>query len=192
MPSKKNPSPMNYSKLNIAIHWASLLVMIAIFALVWTAPENSEVTADPSLMPTRSLLMGLHISFGLLLLFLTAARILLRFLVKQPALPNDMSGFMKFASRTVLVLILATILVQILMGVGIVNGHGYPVSFFGWFDMPKIFDQNVDNAKAMGEVHKTLWIAIVVLLALHVVGALYHHYVRRDQVLLRMLGRAKK
>ena len=40
---KQNSSktmPQNYSKLNIWVHWLSLLVIIAIFALVWIAPEG--------------------------------------------------------------------------------------------------------------------------------------------------------
>ncbi|MCX8500887.1 MAG: cytochrome b [Alphaproteobacteria bacterium] len=191
---KKNRSktaPQNYSKLNIWVHWLSLLVIVAIFALVWSAPEDSEVKANPDLMATRSLLMGLHISFGITLLFLTVLRLVLRFIFKTPPLPNDMSRIMKFASRTVLTLIIVTILVQILMGIGIVNGYGYPVSFFKLFNLPLVFEKNIEAAKLMGEVHKNLWMAILALLGLHVLGALYHHYIRRDQVLLRMLGRAK-
>ena len=147
--------------------------------------------ANPELMATRSLLMGLHISFGVTLLFLTVLRLVLRFIFKTPPLPNDMSRIMKLASRTVLTLIIVTILVQILMGFGIVNGYGYPVSFFKLFNLPLVFEKNMELAKVMGEVHENLWIAILGLLGLHVLGALYHHYIRRDQVLLRMLGRAK-
>jgi len=47
--------------------------------------------------------------------------------------------------------------------------------------------QGKELSEALGGVHKLMVKAIYVVLALHVLGALKHHFLDRDEVLSRML-----
>jgi cytochrome b561 len=40
---------------------------------------------------------------------------------------------------------------------------------------------------ALGDIHATTAVILMAAVGLHVLAALYHHIVRRDRVLLRML-----
>ena len=58
------------------------------------------------------------------------------------------------------------------------------------FNLP--IEPNKDLAHTMFEWHESLAIALIVLIALHFLAALFHHFIRRDNVLKRMLpGRSR-
>ena len=63
-----------------------------------------------------------------------------------------------------------------------------PVSLLFLFDMPSFFDeQNIDLAKLMMKAHHLIASVILLALAMHIIIALYHHYIRKDDILKRML-----
>jgi cytochrome b561 len=70
------------------------------------------------------------------------------------------------------------------------SAYGATTPFFGLFELPAIVGKNEGLATLLFTLHR--WVGwIVVLLALtHVSAALYHHAIRRDAVLKRMLPRA--
>jgi cytochrome b561 len=63
-----------------------------------------------------------------------------------------------------------------------------PVSFFGLFEMPKIIATRAAGWNWTGDIHSLLaTYALLGLVGLHVLAALYHYFIRRDRVLQRML-----
>ncbi len=65
------------------------------------------------------------------------------------------------------------------------------VIFFGLIDIPDIVAADECLADWLEAVHKFLGRAILALVGLHVLAAVYHHFVRRDELLLRMIPRWK-
>jgi cytochrome b561 len=63
---------------------------------------------------------------------------------------------------------------------------GYPMNFFGLFDVPRLVAKSEALAKFTETAHLTLQYAVYALVLVHVAAALHHHLVRQDGVLRRM------
>jgi cytochrome b561 len=55
------------------------------------------------------------------------------------------------------------------------------------FKLPGVVAPDQAAAKSVFEIHRLLALALVALIAMHVAAALFHHLVRKDNVLARML-----
>jgi cytochrome b561 len=61
------------------------------------------------------------------------------------------------------------------------------VRLFGFIPLPALAAKGTAWAHSAGDVHDVLLYVLLALIALHVLAALYHHVLRRDDVLRRML-----
>jgi cytochrome b561 len=62
-----------------------------------------------------------------------------------------------------------------------------PITVFGLFELPPIWPENRAFSEQLFYVHALLGIAIACLVAAHIGAAMYHHFVCRDRILLRMI-----
>jgi cytochrome b561 len=67
------------------------------------------------------------------------------------------------------------------------NAYGDPVSVFGLFNFPALLGKDQPLSDKIFVWHLAGGLVIAAIVALHVGGALYHGFVRRDGVLRRML-----
>jgi cytochrome b561 len=67
------------------------------------------------------------------------------------------------------------------------SARGFPVSWFGFIQLPDFVPKNKSLYDTMLETHETLSWALYAIVFLHVVAALKHHYILKDNVLKRML-----
>jgi cytochrome b561 len=65
---------------------------------------------------------------------------------------------------------------------------GFPVPFFGLYDLARLVPENKPVAEVFKYAHLTLQYVLYLTALLHVAGALQHHLVRKDFVLRRMLS----
>jgi cytochrome b561 len=68
----------------------------------------------------------------------------------------------------------------------LLSAAGKPIPFFG-LDLPALISENKDLARTLKELHETCGTIGYFLIGLHAVAALFHHYIVRDNTLLRML-----
>src|SRR5690606_26240222 len=68
------------------------------------------------------------------------------------------------------------------------NSTGYPVVYLGKVPLPDLVGQDKDLAAQLVQVHGTLAVTFAVLVALHVLAALQHHFIHKDGTLRRMLS----
>ena len=61
------------------------------------------------------------------------------------------------------------------------------LDIFGLFSLPGIVAPNKEAANTAFTVHKVLAVLLVLFIAVHVAAALFHYFVRKDDVLGRML-----
>jgi cytochrome b561 len=73
-----------------------------------------------------------------------------------------------------------------LLGWLTLSARGKPVPFFG-LELPALIGNNQETAKWLKEIHESLATAGYFLIGLHVVAALYHQFVKRDNTLKLML-----
>jgi cytochrome b561 len=67
------------------------------------------------------------------------------------------------------------------------SAANYPVTLFGWFQFPALVAENHDLHETLEEVHEFLFNAMLLIVVVHILAALYHHFVLKDGVLRRML-----
>ncbi len=80
----------------------------------------------------------------------------------------------------------AAVFVQLAAGAMVVATGGKPIPFFGLFSVSLPVAEDHDAHEMWEEVHEVMWWAIATLVIVHVLGALYNHFVLRNNVLRRM------
>jgi cytochrome b561 len=136
--------------------------------------------------PAQAFLVMLHMSTGLVVLALAVYRLYWRRLDPRPPLPASMPAAERRLARGVQGFLYAALLVLPVTGYVFQNAYGDEVRFFG-LTMPHLVAQDRTVRNTAWFFHQ--WTAYLVLgaVGLHVLGALYHHIVRKDAVLRRML-----
>lgn len=171
----------NYTSSQKFLHWAMFGLVILLYGLSFG--EDLFPRGDPS----AALAWRLHISFGLLLAALVAWRVLLRAAKGAPQLPRDMAGWERISAKAAHGL-LYTLLVAIpCLGILLTWYRGDALSFFGLFTIPSPVTPDRVLARDIRELHSFCANGILVVAGLHAAAALWHHFVRRDAVLARML-----
>ena len=78
------------------------------------------------------------------------------------------------------------LIVQPLVGWAATSAYRAPIIVYGLFELPPILPVNQPLSERLFAVHRGLGILMAVLVCAHAGAALYHHFVRRDRVLMRM------
>jgi cytochrome b561 len=166
-----------YGSLAITLHWvlALLVIGVGILGLLHdTWPKHSQ-----------ALWINVHALAGLLLWVLLLWRFGLRLKRPPPPLPADFSVAAKRLAVTVHFLLYALLFVTPLIGMVTFIWHGRVLDLafyqlnFGVAKDRAIFEPTED-------IHGYLAYAIFALAALHILAALWHHFIKRDGVLRRM------
>lgn len=177
-----------YGRGTIILHWliAVLILGLLVLGFVMTRPW-----IDPALQFS---LYQWHKSFGMLTLLLAVVR-LLHSLLGARVRPSTGLGALERRMSKAMHLLLATLAVIVpLAGWAVASASPLeiPTFAFNLVDVPHLPLPKSDAGEAFwSTTHARLAYSILALVALHSTAALYHHYGRRDDVLLRMLGRAK-
>lgn len=168
----------------IALHWATALVGVAVVALI-LAHEQAESKA------LRAWLLDGHRAFGAIVIALTLARIAYR--VRHHPLAESAAAASAHRALIGLVhLSLYGLLLAVpMLGWALTSARGQAVSLFGVGTLPALIARDVDLGDTLADVHEWAAWFLLAVVGLHVAAALWHHFVRRDAVLLAMLpGRA--
>jgi cytochrome b561 len=138
--------------------------------------------------PTQGAIYAWHKSLGMTLLFLMLIFIFWSARNTKPRYPQDMPFAQVTLAKVVRYLMYITVVAMCLSGWIFTTAKGNPPVLWGWFNLAAPF---VPLSKSLGHTirqwHTYLAWTIFALVILHLVGALYHHLVRRDNVLQRML-----
>ena len=167
-----------YSAVSLTLHWLIAALVVTQVVLI-TIHEASEGTR---------LFIGLHKSVGLSILVLTLGRIGWRIANPAIPLPSDQPRWQRLLARTNHVLFYVALLVIPMTGWLASSASGRAIEWFGLFNWPLLpFGGGRETAKALMGVHGLVVKGLYVLIALHVIAALKHHFVNRDNVLHRMI-----
>jgi cytochrome b561 len=174
--------PARWSASVIVLHWLSAALIIELVVHGWIM-----VHADLGAATTFDLYQW-HKSLGFTVLALTAARFAARLALAAPATPVCALWERWLAALVQASLYLLTV-AAILAGWLVVSTSPLPIPtrFFDLFVIPDIARPGAALFAGAVLAHKLFAWAIAALVALHVAGALKHHFVDRDDVLTRML-----
>lgn len=174
-------TPTVYSPFQKFLHWTIFALIVGLWCVAHLRgflPKDS---------PGRGLIIGIHISFGLLLFALVPLRVVWRFLRGAPELPAGTPPLEAILAKVAHLALYALMIVIPVLGLCLVWLHGHGASFFGLFTIPSPIAESKSLHDTVSGVHELLANIILVLLALHVVAAFWHHFAKKDNVLTRML-----
>jgi cytochrome b561 len=133
----------------------------------------------------------LHESLGLLVLTLSVARLTWRWTHPAPPLPDHIPPLIRTGANTVHTLLYVVLIVQPVLGFFTTNALGFPqqgaTAFLGFVNLPKFMEASPDLAPLLHWAHSIVGWLLIPLIASHIGGVVYHHTVRGDGTLLRML-----
>lgn len=169
-----------YSKIAILFHWA-IAILIGANILLATLTEDLPRAA-------RAAYMSPHKAIGISILILTVGRILWRLGHRPPPMPSQLAGFQATAGRTAHILFYILMIVMPLTGWLMIgaNNKAAPVDFFGLFTVDMAVGKNAALADFAQESHEFLAAPLMILIGLHVLGALKHQFIDRMPFLQRM------
>lgn len=173
------PASDRYGRFSIVIHWATLAILVAVYACIELRemyPRGSEI---------REALKTWHYMLGLTVFFLVWARITARFVGKTPPIVPAAPRWQLLIATTVELALYGLMIVLPLLGWITLSAEGDAIPFFG-LQLPALVNANEALADRTEEVHETLATVGYFLIALHAIAALFHHYVQRDNALRRM------
>lgn len=173
-------APHAYGGIARIFHW-----LIA-FLLVLQIPLAFYMVDQP-LGPDKLGNYATHKSIGLLIFSVTALRLAWRLTHAAPTLPAGMPRWQRFAARSAHVLLYALMFLMPFTGLLRSQAANFPVSFFGLFTVPTIVGVNEDFSKGMAAAHEMQGTILLILIIAHALGALHHHFIRKDEVLRTML-----
>ena len=172
-----------YPATSKVLHW-----LVALCVLTPAPVAIAMVRVDKG--PTQDMLYNFHKSLGVLILILMLLRLINRLTVGAPIADPNIEPWQKTVSSAVHGLLYVLLLAMPVVGYIANSAYGAPTPFFGLFTLPKLVADNKDLATTLFALHRWVGFLVILLVVVHIGGALYHYIVRRDQVLHRMLPRA--
>lgn len=168
-----------YGTLAKSLHW---LVAIGVFALVFLGLEQSGMERGDE----KSEIRFIHASIALAVFALMTIRIIWRFMNAAPAHPGGMAAWQRLSAAVVHWGLYAAVFVQLISGGMTVATGGRALPFFGLFSIPLPVEENRESHEFWEEIHEFAWKIVAVLIVVHILGAIYNHFVAKNDVMRRM------
>lgn len=175
---------IRYGSLSIGIHWLMLLLFVAVYALIELRgifPKGSDL---------REGLKAWHFMLGMLVLVLVWPRLAARLTGATPAIQPEPVAWQQLSAKLLHLALYAFMIAMPLLGWLLLSASGKPIPFFG-IELPALIAKSKETASLLKELHETLGTAGYYLIGLHAAAALYHHYIKHDNTLIRMLPERK-
>ncbi len=191
----------SYTRTAIILHWLIAICIFGMFALGWfmtdlpkEAPKQMtydlfnwgvytwELTKEAS---PRSFYFNLHKSIGVTILGLVIIRFLWRITHKPPAILTSYKAWERKFSTAAHHLLYLLMFAIPLSGLVMSVASKYGVKWFG-ID----FISGIDNKglrEITHEVHEIAGLIILVIIALHILAALKHKFINKDDTMKRMM-----
>ncbi|MBO0614121.1 MAG: hypothetical protein RL122_689 [Pseudomonadota bacterium] len=169
-----------YKPFPIALHWLTLLLLIAVYACI-ELRELYPKGSDP-----RNALKSWHFMLGLTVFGVTSLRLAIRWMNPPPAKEASIQPWQRLFSSLTHAALYALLLAMPILGWAILSGEGKAVIWFG-LELPALIAPNEGLVELLEEIHVTAGTMGYFLIGLHALAGLYHHYIQRDNTLLRML-----
>ena len=196
-----NQANTRYTKTAKILHWLIAIGIFGMFALGWymselpkEAPKQMaydlfdwgiytwQLAEEAS---PRTFYFNLHKSIGVTIFALILFRILWRLTHKAPALLASYKAWESKLAKNVHRLLYVLMVALPLSGLVMAIASKYGIKWFGLE-----FIGGLDNTplrKAFKEVHEIVGIVLLLVLVLHILGALKHKFIDKDDTLKRMM-----
>jgi cytochrome b561 len=162
------------------LHWGVVALVITQFVL-------ANVAEDLPLGPDKVGVLARHKSVGITILMLALLRLAWRTANPVPVLPAGLKTWERRLARGTHAALYVLLFAIPLSGWAMSSARNFPVSWFGLVQLPDFVQPSRAAYDLFHEVHEVLGRLLIAVTVLHVLAALKHHFVLKDDVLRRML-----
>ncbi len=170
----------HYGSLSIRLHWLMAALMVLVFASI----EGRQLFEKGTEM--RDLFKMWHFMLGLLILVLVSLRVYLKLIQISPKITPPLSKAQALGAKAGHLVLYVFMITMPIAGWLILSGEGKVIPFFG-LELPALIEVNKPLAKTIEEIHEAIGEFGYYLIGLHAIAALVHHYIQKDDTLIRML-----
>ena len=161
-------------------HWVIVVLVITQFVL---ANEYHHLPLGLAKLGV----IAKHKSVGITIFALAVLRLVWRFLNPTPQLPDTLKPYERVLANVTHFALYAILFLMPITGWIMSSARSFPVSWFGLFQLPDLVAPNRPLYDVLQETHDTLAWLLVGVATLHLLAALKHHFVLKDDTLRRML-----
>ena len=166
-------NPKTYNWVMKVLHWGMALAFVGMYTV-------ASIMQDMPKSPEKYQLYGVHKSIGLTLLALVLVRFAYRVLRGVPAISQNLSPLWRLAASLGHYALYGVMFLMPLTGYLMGSKN---ISYFGLFEVP-VLSHSLGGV--FHESHEVLSYLIYVLVGVHVIMALVHHFILKDDTLARM------
>jgi cytochrome b561 len=171
-----------YTHTAKSLHWLIALLIFAVFPL-------GLYMHDLKLSPLKLQLYSYHKWAGVIIFLLVIVRLVWRITHRPPAL--SLPRLQQIASSAVHHLLYVLMLAIPISGWLMSSAKGYQTVLFGILPLPDLLTKDKALGHTLENVHASLNYLLLLLVVTHIAAALKHHFIDRDDVLIRMLPKGK-
>ncbi len=181
--TKKDVQPQVYSGGARHLHWLTSAFVFVMIPVGFYMVYRGEVTKFDAL---TNILYDNHKLGGFILLWIVLARLAYRLSKGAPASEPTLEPWQKTVSHLTHWGLYALLFIVPMLGwLGV---SLYPaLSIHGWFSLPALASPDQKMSETVLNLHKLGAIILALVVLAHVSAALFHHFIRKDNVLRRML-----
>jgi cytochrome b561 len=173
------PGP-RYSRITMLLHWLIAISVIANWRIAGAAEHLPKAE--------KQAVMANHMALGIVILILVLLRLGWRAIHPPPPLSSELKDWERALAKTVHALFYVLLIAMPIAGWVAMSLFGFGVNVFGLFELPALpFAKAPDLGEAIFHAHHIAGMALLVLVAIHVLGSLKHTLIDRDGNLFRML-----
>lgn len=169
-------SPDSYGAVTKAFHWGMALL------IGWQLLKFGDRIAEGEHWIGQTLVPW-HVSIGSLLLVLIVARVIWTISQRGQHPPHDPA--MRVLIKAGHGLLYAGLILMPLTGIMVMIGGGHGLTAFGIQLIAK--GEKIPWAQSIGSLHSPIAWVLAAMIIGHIVMALFHHFIKRDGTLKRML-----
>ncbi len=176
-------SERSWGVVTITLHWITALLVFGLFALgLWmTSLSYYDIWYKQGPF--------VHKGIGVTLFGLLVIRLLWRSRNQRPKPLESHALWERRLAHVIHILLYILMFTVIFSGYLISTADGRALEVFGWFEIPAVILPIENQEDIAGEIHFYLACLLIGTVALHIAGALKHHFVDGDDTLLRILRR---
>jgi cytochrome b561 len=174
-----NSSPTRYSAVQRRLHWLMVLLIAAAYLLI----EQRGIFGRPG----RFAMMQSHFWVGISIFVLVWWRIAQRRKLGVPPITPGIPAWQDVLSKATHFSLYAFFIVMPILGISAAWLDGKSVFIpFTHIAIPPLLAENELWAHSIEDLHGDIGNVFYYVIGFHILAALYHHFVRKDDTLTRM------
>lgn len=176
------PSSARYSPKARWFHWAMAVLIVLAYALILSRTQFARGSE------LRTFVVQSHFWVGIVVLIMAFFRAAERRRHTPPDITPPLEGFLRMAATLSHYLLYAFLFAQPLLGLFtvLIEKGSLPIPLTQIL-IPSPFPLSDRFAESLEDIHKLLGTIFYYVIGLHVIAAIWHHFVRKDNTVKRMV-----